>query len=297
MIKIVFLGTSQAVPDRERGQTSVLLNYDGENILVDCGECTQRQFRLAGLNPCKLDKILITHWHGDHVLGLPGLLQTLALNNYSKVLEIYGPKGTKKYLQIMRKMFAFKGKIKIETKEVERGIFFENKKFFLEAAEMDHTTKCLAYAFVEKDKRKVKMEELRKIGIEEGPWIKKLQEGEDLFYEGKKISALDYTTIEKGKKISFIFDTRFNKNCVKIAKDSDVLVAEACFLKRDKKLALERGHLTAEDASKIAKKAKVKKLILTHVSQRYLKKEEVVKEAKKIFPYTELARDFMTIYL
>ncbi len=93
-MEITFLGTSQATPTAEKSQTAVLLTYNNENILVDCGEGTQRQFKIAGLNPCKITRILITHWHGDHVLGLPGLLQTLALNNYPRVLQVYGPKGT-----------------------------------------------------------------------------------------------------------------------------------------------------------------------------------------------------------
>ncbi|MEM1535814.1 MAG: ribonuclease Z [Candidatus Pacearchaeota archaeon] len=294
-MKIFFLGTSQAVPDKERGQTAVLLSYGSENILVDCGEGTQRQFRIADLNPCKITRLLITHWHGDHVLGIPGLLQTLALNNYSKTLEIYGPKGTKKFFELIMATFVFKGKIKVKVEEVKEGVFFENKDFKLEAAEMKHHTRCLAYAFIEKDKRKIKMDELRKIGIKEGPWLKKLQEGKDVFYKGKKISVSKYTTLKKGKKVAFIFDTSMNENCVKIAKNSDVLIAEACYLSKDRELASQRKHLTAEQASKIAKKAKVKKLILTHVSQRYPNRREVLEEAKKFFPNTDLAHDFMQV--
>lgn len=296
-MKIIFLGTSQAIPDKERGQTAVLLNYGAENILIDCGEGTQRQFKIANLNPCKITRLLITHWHGDHVLGIPGLLQTLALSNYSKTLMVYGPKGTKKFFDLIMSLFVFREKIKVEVKELEEGVFFENKDFKLEAAKMQHPTRCLAYAFIEKDKRKIKIDELKKIGVKEGPWLKKLQEGEDIFYENKKIAASKYTLLKKGKKIAFIFDTRINENCVKIAKNSDVLIAEACFLSKDKNLAFERAHLTAEQASKIAKKAKVKKLILTHISQRYPNKKEVLEEAKKFFPNTELAYDFMQLAL
>ena len=123
MIKIIFLGTTDAIPSAERNHTSILLEYKDENILVDCGEGTQRQFRKAKLNPSKVTRILITHWHGDHVLGLPGLLQTLAFSGYNKTLDIYGPKGTKEFVRIILKTFAFQGKYKIEVKEVEEQIF------------------------------------------------------------------------------------------------------------------------------------------------------------------------------
>src|SRR3989339_623098 len=109
-IPICFLGTSQAIPTAKRNHTAMLLQYNDENILVDCGEGTQRQFRKAALNPCKITKLLITHWHGDHVLGIPGLLQTLALSGYNKILYIYGPRGTKKYIEEIMKIFNFVGK-------------------------------------------------------------------------------------------------------------------------------------------------------------------------------------------
>ena len=115
-IPITFLGTSQAIPTAKRNHTSILLSYNSENILIDCGEGTQRQFRKAKINPCKLTKLLITHWHGDHILGIPGLLQTLALNNYNRTLEIYGPKGTKKFMNLMQQIFFKVGKIKIIVK-------------------------------------------------------------------------------------------------------------------------------------------------------------------------------------
>src|SRR3989344_7955998 len=117
-IPIMFLGTGQAIPTIRRNHTSILLNYKNENLLFDCGEGTQRQFRKAKINPCNLTKIFITHWHGDHILGLPGLLQTLALNGYNKTLLIYGPKGTFSFFNRIMNMFIFKGKIKYEIKEI-----------------------------------------------------------------------------------------------------------------------------------------------------------------------------------
>lgn len=296
MIDIIFLGTSQAVPNKEKNQTAVLISYGSENILIDCGEGTQRQFKIASLNICKLTKILITHWHGDHILGLPGLLQTLALSNYSKTLEIYGPKGTARYLQLMLSMFIFREKLKVKVHEIQESIFFENKDFKLEALNMKHQAPCLAYAFIEKPKYKIKIQELKKLGITPGPILKELQQGKNIKFKEKTIDAKKYTDLIPGKKVSFILDTSYNENCINIAKNADVLISEACFLKEHENLAKEREHLTAEQVATIAKKAHVKKLLLTHISQRYSKDNSIVlKEAKRIFKNSELAKDFMKI--
>src|SRR3989344_9085759 len=147
-IPILFLGTSQAIPTAKRNHTAVLLSYKAENILIDCGEGTQRQFRKAKLNPCALTRILITHWHGDHVLGLPGLLQTLALNNYNKILYIYGPRGTKRFMDLLYSLFVPRGKVKIQVQELNgNGKFLETADFIIESYEMKHGTPTLAYSF------------------------------------------------------------------------------------------------------------------------------------------------------
>ena len=129
-MKITFLGTSYAIPSAERNHTSVLLTHEGENILIDCGEGTQRQFRKAKLNPCKITRILITHWHGDHVLGLPGLLQTLSLSGYNKELSIYGPKGIKHFISQLVRTFPFQLNYKLKIEELHgKKIFFETNDF------------------------------------------------------------------------------------------------------------------------------------------------------------------------
>ncbi len=298
MIGVTFLGTSHAVPTKEKNQTAILLRYESENILIDCGEGTQRQFKIAGISPTKITKILISHWHGDHILGLPGLLQTLALSNYSKTLEIYGPRGTKEFMKLMLDMFIFREKIKVNVHEISEGVFFENKDFYLEAKKMKHPAPCLAYSFNEKKKFKIDISKLKKAGFKEGPWLKELQGGKDSKFEGKVISFKKYTKESPGKKVSFILDTAINENCSEIAKDADLLISEACFLKSEEKFAEERDHLTSEQIANVAKKSKVKKLILTHISQRYDKKEKLVlDEAKKIFKNSELAKDFMKIVI
>jgi len=295
MVKIVFLGTSQAVPDAKRNQTSILVSHGSENILIDCGEGTQRQMKIARINACKITRILITHWHGDHILGIPGLLQSLAFSNYAKTLHVYGPKGTKRFMDLMLRLFIFKEKIKVQIHELEEGVFFQNKDLILESRKMKHSCPCLGYNVIEKDKRKIKINELKKIGVKPGPIIKKLQEGKNIKYRGKTVLVSKYTKIVKGKKISVILDTSYNENAVKLVKDAHLMISEACYTTEHKDLAPERGHLTAEQAAKIAKKGKVKKLILLHVSQRYKNKDVVVKEAKKTFKNTSLAKDFVKL--
>jgi len=291
---LTFLGTSQAIPTRSRNHTAMLLRYEDENILVDCGEGTQRQFRKADINPCKLTKILITHWHGDHILGIPGLLQTLALNNYNRTLDIYGPSGTKRFIETMLSMFIFEGKIDIKVHEVDEGTIY-NDKFILKAYRMDHGIRALAYSFEEKPKTRMDVAKIKKLGLK-GPIIGKLQRGEDIVFNGKKILSKKVTYVQEGKKISFIMDTALNENCFKAAENADVLVCESTYMKADEDKADNYKHLTAERAAMIAKKSKAKSLYLTHVSQRYeIHEAAVLKEAKKVFKNSFLPRDLDSV--
>ena len=291
-IPITFLGTSQAIPTAKRNHTAVLMKYKNENILIDCGEGAQRQFRKAKINPCKLTRLLITHWHGDHILGIPGLLQTLALNNYNKTLYIYGPKGTKRFIDLMYKLFIHKDKIKIQVKEVN-GKFLETPDFYIQAFSLNHGAPCNSYSFVEKDKRRLDKKKIKKLKLPNSPLLKKLQEGKNIKYKEKTIKSKSVTYIEKGKKITFILDTLLIENCYTAAKNSDVLITEATYADKEKDLAKERKHLTASQSALIAKKSKSKKLILTHISQRYDAREKILlNEAKKIFSNTTIAEDF-----
>ncbi len=292
-IKLTFLGTSDAVPSAQRNHTAILLNYKDENILVDCGEGTQRQFRKAHLNLMKITRILITHWHGDHTLGIPGVLQSLALGEYNKVLEVYGPKGIKKHFQDMLKAFPFTKDYEIKVHEISNsGKFFETNDFYLSSEKMAHTTFCNAYNFVKKGQLRIDREKLKKAKIPSGPLLKKLKEGKDISYEGKKFLAKNLTYQEGDKKISFVLDTAMNPRIVPFVKDSDVLICESSFSKELEDKAQEKGHMTSEQAAKIAKDSDSKKLILTHISQRHEKNsKEILKEAQKVFKNAVLAED------
>ena len=291
-IKITFLGTGAQIPTKKRSHTAILLNYNEENILIDCGEGTQRQFRIAGLNPCKITRILITHKHGDHVFGLPGLISTLEHSGYNKTLYIYGPYGIKKVLENFLGLNYSKKNFKIVIKEVS-GKFFESDDFYLSSGDMKHGVNTNAYSFVLKDKLRLDKKKLEKRRLPSGPMLKKLKEGKDITYEGKKYRAKDLTYLEKGKKISFVLDTLVNKNIVPFVKDSDLLIIESSFGDDLGDLAKEHMHLTSGQAGEIAKKAKVGGLVLTHISQRYeTNLKGLISDAKKNFKNVKIANDF-----
>ena len=290
-MEIIFLGTSGMHPTKERNLFSVLFRYKSENIFIDCGEGTQRQLRMINIPSTKTNKILLTHLHGDHINGLPGLLQNLQANQYSKDLEIYGPVGLKK---LMYHIFEIAGlRMRVKINEIKSGIVYKSKDFYVEAKELQHSSKVYGYSFTEHDKRKINMNYLKKFNLKRHVLLGNLQKGKDVVYNGKKIKAKDATTLVKGRKLSLITDTVYCDNCIKLAKDSDLLVCECTFSKELKDKAKAFKHLTSEDAANIAKKSKSKKLILTHFSQRYKDTERLVKEAKKIFKNTVDAKDFM----
>ena len=306
-INLTFLGTGSAIPTARRNHPATLLKYKAENILVDCGEGTQRQFRQAKMNPCKVTKILISHWHGDHVLGLPGLLQTLNLNGYNGELIIYGPRGSKKAFQEMIAPYLGfywnvnkknGGDFNIVLKEIGAGVFFDSDEFYLEAAEMNHNCPALAYSFVVKEKKRLDREKLKKMKIPNSPLVGELVKGKTVEINGKKVDGKKLMYKEPARKVTLIMDTSMNANAVKLAKDSDVLISEATYSKEEQSIAEEHGHLTSVDAATIAKKAKVKALVLMHLSQRYEGiPKMILEEAKKVFKDVVIPEDLEEIQL
>ena len=291
MIDVTFLGTSGAVPTARRNHPAVHLKYKAEDILFDCGEGTQRQFRKAHLNPCKLTRLFITHWHGDHILGIPGLLYTLGLNGYNKTLEIYGPRGTKKYMGLMMRLFANVQKLNVKIHEVSAGKIVDTDDFEIHAKSLIHGAPTLAYSFIEKEKLRIDKKKLAKLKLPNSPEMQKLKKGKDAVINGKKIKAKSITYVQPMKKIAIVLDIRYNSSIVSFVKDSDLFISEATYLD-EVELAKDHNHMTAGQATDIAKKAKVKKLILMHLSQRYERDEKkFLREAKKKFKKVEIAKD------
>lgn len=296
-MEILFLGTSTMVPTETRNNSAILLSYKNEKILIDCAEGTQRQLRIAKVSPAKITKLLISHWHGDHVLGIPGLLQTIAKDASNKQIDIYGPKNTKKFISLILNLFIQKDKLNPKIHEITKSEFLNTHDYILKATKLSHTAPCLGYSFIEKDTRKININYLKKFNLKNNPIIKNLQQGKDITYKEKKILASKATYLKKGKKITIILDTSFTKNIEDLAKNSDILISEATYLDDLKDKAQEYKHLTAAQAAQLAKNSKSKKLILTHFSQRYKDINDIKKEATKIFKNTELANDFLKIKL
>lgn len=294
-MQLIFLGTSCMTPTKERNQQALFLRYGSEGILIDCGEGTQRQMKLAGISLTNITKILISHWHGDHVLGLPGIIQSLGAAEYNKTLKIYGPKGTKEKISNIFKTFPSDKKIKINVKEIREGIFFENQKFKLECLPLKHKIESLAYSFIEKNKRRIDLKEIKKIGIPEGHLLGKLQEGKNIKWQTKTIKSDDVTYIVEGKKISIISDTILCNNCYNIAENADLLVCESSYSSKLENKAKKYFHLTSKQAAIIANRSNVKKLVLLHFSNRYKNTQEIEEDARTFFDNVICAEDFMKI--
>ncbi len=295
MIEVIFLGTGCMQPTKTRNHAGVLLSYKNEHILFDCGEGIQRQMRIAGIKPAKITRLCISHWHGDHVLGIPGLLSSMGADQYAKKLYIYGPKGSKVFLSHMLKGFAAKDIIDHEIQEVERGIFFQGEDFFLETRALKHSTSCVGFALHEKDRRKINLIKAKKLGLEEGPILGKIQEGKDVLVNGKKIKADDVSFLVKGKKLSYVTDTMECDGVNYLAQDADLLIIEGTLLDELQEKAYKSKHLTVKQAAIIASQSNTKKLVITHISQRYKSSSEIREEAQDYFPEAIVAEDFMKI--
>lgn len=297
-MEIVFLGTSCMVPTKERNHPGILLSYGSHGILMDCGEGIQRQIKTAGITPTKITKILISHWHGDHSLGLSGLIQTLGASEYGKTLEIYGPEGTEDKVKRALDVFVFEEKIDLKVKDVtEDGVFFENDEFALEAFKLKHGPKCIGFNFIEKDRRRINVAFIKKLGIPEGPLLGKLQDNKPVTWKGKTITPEEATYVVKGKKVSYVSDTLWCENSIKYPKNADLLICESSYLSKHEDKATQYKHITSKQAAMIASQANAKRLVLTHFSQRYKDVSEIEEEAKDIFYDVECAYDFMKIKL
>lgn len=297
MIELTVLGTGSMVPTKERNVVSVYAEHKGVGILFDCGEGTQRQMNIAGINRTKVRYIFLSHWHADHMSGLLGLLQTIC-NSKESEIDIFGPKGTKEHMNHLLKASIFDNRLRLSIKEiipkkVER--ILKTSGFSVYAAPLEHGIPCVGYKLVEHDTRRVAMSKLHKQGVIEGPWIAELQQGNDMTYKGKIFTAKEYTSVVEGKSFAYVTDTLFVQSAVDLADSADVLICEATFVEHHSEKAAEFHHMTAQQAAQIASMASVGKLILFHFSQRYKTSTVSLEEAQAVFPETEIGYDFMKV--
>lgn len=298
-LELIFLGTSGSMPTRERNLPSVVVKYGSELLMFDCGEGTQRQMGLAKLSPAKRMKIFISHMHGDHVLGLPGLLQSMALLGRQNSLEIFGPRGIRKFVELVNETVQFGLTFPVHVHDVRAGKIDDEERYEVHAAWADHVIPCIAYSFMEKPRPgKFHVQMARRLGVPEGPLWKRLQMGKVVKVKGKKIDPrLVVGPSKPGTKVIYATDTRPSRRIASLASKADVLIHDGTFDSSLGEKARPEGHSTAAQAAKIAKAAKVRKLVLTHISARYRDPSVLLREARRIFRNTVVAHDLMALEL
>ena len=326
IMELIILGSAAATPMKDRNLSSLAIKYKNSTILFDCGEDFQRRFVEAGLKFNKPLKIFISHFHGDHIIGLPGFLFRLSLNERTAPLSICGPQNLFLYLFLHKRILGLKANYPLKIFEIdhtnnkiiqyegldsenprkilniEDNVIHNSKSFMIKYALVDHSTTSYAYSFIEKPRYgKFNPERAKEIGIPESRLWKLLQEGKEIDFEGKKIDPLKEGIVgpnRPGRKITYSGDTAPTESLIKLGMNSDILIHEATFSKKLAEIAVEKKHSTSVDAALDAKKMNAKQLILTHISARY--QEDAVKlleEAKEIFPNTLLAEDLLRINL
>ncbi len=298
-MELVFLGTGAGVPSKGRNVSSLvlqLLDERGASWMFDCGEATQHQILYTSVRPRRLEKIFITHLHGDHIFGLPGLLGSRSFQGGDTPLTVYGPKGIRDFIEVSLSVSKTHVKYPLLIEEIEEGVVFEDDTFRVEAARLIHGIESFGYRITEKDiPGPLLVDKLLEIGVKPGPIFKRLKEGETVTLEdGRIIDGKEFVGApQKGRVLAVLGDTRYCEAAVSLAKQADVLVHEATFAAEDEAQAYDYYHSTTYQAAKTAKQAGAKKLILTHISSRYQGEdcEVLLKEARTVFPNTYMAED------
>ena len=308
-MNITFLGTSSGIPTLTRNVSSLALKLSqkAEVWLFDCGEGTQHQLMKSKIKSSQIKKIFITHMHGDHIYGLPGLLATLGLSGNSKGIEIYGPSNLKNFTISALKNSYCKlsyplNFFEVENNALQKDILFEDNQIEVTCASLKHRLPAYGYRVTEKDKPgRFNIEKAKKLNIPPGPIYSKLQSGQLVQLEdGRTFDGKEFCgKPRKGESFVYCTDTIFSESAVNLSKNVDLLVHESTFSVLDEGMAYEKLHSTTIMAAKTALLSNAKKLVLTHLSPRYTSKSSItpidlLKEAKKIFPNTFLAKDFLT---
>ncbi|WP_353947907.1 ribonuclease Z [Sporolactobacillus sp. Y61] len=295
-----FLGTGAGMPAKERNVTSLAVGfpeYDGDLWLFDCGEGTQRQILYSSVKLTRLSVIFITHLHGDHIFGLPGILGSRSFQGAESPLLIIGPKGIKTFIETTVGVSGTHLHYPVDIREIENsGCIFENQHFFVEADQLDHGIISYGYRIIEKDQPgELLVDKLKQMGIQPGPIYKQFKISPQVTLpDGRTLNSSDFLgETKKGRRFAIIGDTRPCRAAVKLAQDAEIVVHEATFRHESSRLAHNYHHSTSVQAASIARKAGASLLILTHISSRYqkLEQQKLLNEARQIFPGTMLAHD------
>jgi ribonuclease Z len=300
---VFFLGTGAGVPAKLRNVTSIalkLLEERGAVWLFDCGEATQHQILHTSIKPRRIEKIFITHLHGDHIYGLPGLLSSRSFQGGESLVTVYGPAGIKEYIEVSLKISKSYLKYPIEIIEFEEGVIFEDEQFAVEARLLEHGIPSYGYRIIEKDRPGTLLaDKLASAGVKPGPDYRKIKNGEEVILEdGTVINPEEFVgPPQKGRIVTILGDTRVCQNALLLAEEADLLIHEATFSADEEALAHEYYHSTTLQAADTAFKAQAKKLCLTHISSRYDRNDwkQLEDEARKVFSNTTISEDFLEI--
>ncbi|NWK08494.1 ribonuclease Z [Marine Group I thaumarchaeote] len=296
-MKLVFLGTSASQPTENRGLSCICLEREGEILMFDAGESTQISYMKSGLGWNKRMKIFVTHLHGDHCVGILGLLQTMSMQKRTETLEIFGPNGIDEFIAANIKILNFGLSFPVLITIIKEGKILENEKFSMYACKANHSVTAFSYLFEEKDKPgRFNVEKAKELGIPEGELWNKLQNGNEIIINEKTIRP-DQVLGKKrpGKKIGISGDTMPTKELEKFFEECDYLVFDSTFLDEEKQRAQDTCHSTAKQAATLGKNAKVKNLVLTHFSARYKDEEGHLRQAQEIHDSVITARDLLEI--
>ncbi len=296
MFDLTFLGTSASVPSAERNHPGLLIEAGSDRILLDCGEGTQRQLLRSAAGFRRLDRLLLTHGHFDHVLGIPGLLSTLRLQQSDHAMTVHGGEGTLEVVARMLAGFWGEGRAPVPLKFVplSEGRIIDAGDFTIDCFRVRHRdTDSFGFSFESQARRHLQPDRLAALGVPDGPIRKALADGRPVTLEdGSKVDPEDVLGLpSKRKKLVVVGDTETTDGLSEHVRDADLLVIEATFLDRDSAMARDYGHLTAAKAAELAATTNVRQLIMTHISGRY-PEEEMIAEAKRIFPNSRVAGDF-----
>jgi ribonuclease Z len=296
-MKLVMLGTSAAQPTEKRSLACICLEKDGEILMFDAGEGAQVSFLRSGLGWNKKMKIFVTHMHGDHCIGILGLLQTMTLQHRQEPIEIYGPDGIEEFIANNIKSLNFGLSFAVMITAVRRGLVCEERAYSVYCEHADHGVPAFSFLFEEKEKPgKFDLEKAKALGIPEGPLWHKLQLGEGIVIGGKTVMPEEVVGQKRaGKKIGVSGDTRPTKQLEEFFRGCDYLVFDCTFSDSLKDKALETHHSTAREAAMLAKNAGVRNLVLTHFSARYKDEAELAMEARQVHSSVIAARDLLEI--
>jgi ribonuclease Z len=297
-VKLTFLGTSSGRPTPRRNVSSVALARESEWLLFDCGEGTQMQLLRTDLRLSRLRYIFITHLHGDHVLGLPGLLGTINLSRHEQPIDVFGPPGIARYVRDVSRATHFHPIFPLEVTEVEAGIVLDTPAFTVEARRLNHRVVAFGYALQEKPRPgRFDLETARALGIPPGPLYGQLQRGEAVtLADGRRIEPEEVVgPARPGPRFAYCTDTGPSENARQLASEADVLIHEATYTEDMADEAEARGHSTAAGAARVAQAANVKRLLITHFSPRHEDVTPLLVEARAIFPNTTAAYDLFEL--